>query len=62
MSDKRTKKNKKEHRKKQHNEKKKTLTLKLDNGYEIPAKTTYMENTECFEIDEIDIDKIKSFR
>ena len=23
------------------------------------TKTTYMENTKCFEIDEIDIDKIR---
>ena len=33
--------------------------LELDNGDEILAKTTYVEDTECFEIDEIDVDKIR---
>ena len=34
--------------------------LKLDNGVEIPAKTGYMkDNTKCFKIDGIDINKIR---
>ena len=34
-------------------------TLKLDNGDEIPSKTTYMKDTECFEINDMDIDKTR---
>ena len=37
----------------------KTFTLKLDSGDKIQAKTTYMEDTECFEINDIDIHKIR---
>ena len=59
MSDRRTKKDKKEHSKKEQKRRKKALMLKLDNGVEIPARTTYMENAKYFEIDEIDIDKIR---
>ena len=37
---------------------KKTLILKLDNGVEVPAKTTYVKDTKCFKINDIDINKI----
>ena len=33
--------------------------LDLDNGEQVSAKNTYMEGTDVFEIDEIDIDKIR---
>ena len=33
--------------------------LNLDNGDEVDAKTTYMKNTKVFEIDKIEIDKIR---
>ena len=33
--------------------------LELDNGDQVSAKNTYMENTDIFEIGEIDIDKIR---
>ena len=59
MSDKRTKKTQQKIKKKKASKNRKTPTLKLDNRDEIPAKTTYMENTECFDIDKIDIDKIR---
>ena len=57
MSDKRAKKDKKEHSKKEQKRKKKILML--DTGDEVSAKNTYMKNTKYFEIDEIDIDKIR---
>ena len=57
LSDKRIKKNTSKNSKKAPKGKK-IPTLKLDNGNEIPAKTTYMKDTECFEINDIDVDKI----
>ena len=33
--------------------------LKLDKGDEVPAKTTYMDDTDLLKTDEIDIDKIR---
>ena len=39
----------------------KRITLRLDNDAEIPAKTAYIKDTECFEINDIDIKKNKSF-
>ena len=36
-----------------------TPTLRLDNDAEIPAKTTYIKDTKCFRINDIDIDKIR---
>ena len=57
MSDRRAKKDKKEHSKKEQKRTKKILML--DNGDEVPVKNMSIENTECFEIDEIDIDKIR---
>ena len=56
MSNRRTKKDKKEHSKKEQKRTKKTIML--DNEDKVLAVTTYMENTNLFEIDEIDIDKI----
>ena len=38
---------------------KKSITLKLDNGAEMPAKTTYKRDDDFFEINDIDIDKIR---
>ena len=38
---------------------KKTFMLELDNGDQVSAKNMYMENTDPFEVDEIDIDKIR---
>ena len=58
MSNKTPKKNTTKNNKKL-SENRKILTLKLDNGVKIPAKTTYIENNKCFEIDKIDIDKIR---
>ena len=34
-------------------------TLRLDNDAEIPAKTTYLKDTKCFRINDIDINKIR---
>ena len=54
MSDKRAKKDKKEH------SKRKIPQLKLDNGVEIPARMAYMkDNFKCFKINEIEINKIR---
>ena len=55
MSYKRVKKDKKECSKKT----KKTFTLVFDNGEEIHKNNICMDSDECFEIDEIDIDKIR---
>ena len=33
--------------------------IELDNGDQVSAKNTYMEITDLFEVDEIDIDKIR---
>ena len=59
MSDKRVKNNKKEHSKNEQKKDKNTFMLDLDNGEQVSAKNTYMEGTDVFEIDEIDIDKIR---
>ena len=55
MSNKTTKNNKKEHSKKT----KKTFMLMFDNEKEIHKRDIRMDSDECFEIDEIDIDKIR---
>ena len=34
--------------------------LRFDNGVEIPAKTSYIKDTKCFKINEINIDKIRA--
>ena len=57
MSNKRAKNSKTEHSKKK--QKKHTFMLDLDNGDQVSAKNTYMENTDSFETDKIDIDKIR---
>ena len=36
---------------------KKTITLKLDNDIEIPAKNIYKKDSRVFKINDIDIDK-----
>ena len=38
---------------------KKTITLKLNNGVEVPAKNIYKEDSKPFGINDIDIDKIR---
>ena len=38
---------------------KKTITLKLDNGVEIPAKNIYKEISKPININDIEIDKIR---
>ena len=38
---------------------KKTVTLKLNNGVEIPAKNIYNKDSRVFNINDIDIDKIR---
>ena len=58
MSEKRSKKNITKNNKKA-SKARKIPTLKLDNGDEILAKTTYMKDTECFETNDIDIHKIR---
>ena len=35
--------------------------LDLDNGDKVPAKITYMKDSDLFEIDEIDFDKITEY-
>ena len=37
----------------------KTITLKLNNGAEIPAKNIYKEDSRFFNIHDIDIEKIR---
>ena len=34
-------------------------TLKLDNGDEIPAMTIFMKDSKCFNINDIDINKVR---
>ena len=58
MSDKRSKKNTTKSNKKA-SKNSKIPTLRLDNNDEIPAKTTYIKDTECFRINDIDINKIR---
>ena len=55
MSNKRVKNDKKEYSKK----KEKTFTLMFDNKNEIHKNDIRMDSEECFEIDEIDLDKIR---
>ena len=38
---------------------KKAITLKLNNGVEIPAKNIYKEDSRVFNINDIDIDKTR---
>ena len=38
---------------------KNTITLKLDNGVEIPAKNIYKEISEAISVNDIEIDKIR---
>ena len=60
MSDKRSKKNTtKNNKNNKASKNRKIPTLRLDNDPEIPAKTTYIKDTECFEINDIDINKIR---
>ena len=60
MSNKRAKKDKKEHSKKEQKNVRKIPQLKLDNGVEIPARMAYMkDNFKCFKINEIEINKIR---
>ena len=58
MSDKRSKKNTTKNNKKA-SKNRKTSTLRLDNGVEIPAKTAYMKKTKYIKINDIDTDKIR---
>ena len=44
--------------KKKVSEDKKTITLKLNDGVEIPAKNIYKEDSRVFNINDTDIDKI----
>ena len=57
MSDKRSKKNTTKKQKKSKN--RKSPSLKLNNGAEIPAKTAYIKDTKYVKINDIDIDKIR---
>ena len=60
MSDKSSKKNTtKNNKNNKASKNRKTLTLRLDNDAEIPEKTTYIKDTECFRINDIDIGKIR---
>ena len=58
MNDKRATRDKKEHSKKEQKTKK-IFMLKPDNRDKVDAKTTYMKNTEVFEIDKIDVDNLR---
>ena len=58
MSDKRSKKSTTKTKKISKN--KKALTIKLDNGVEIPAKAGYMKgNTKYYKISDISVDNIR---
>ena len=58
MSDKRSKKKTTKNNKNNKTSKnRKIFTLRLDNDAEIPVKTTYIKDTECFGINDIDINK-----
>ena len=60
MSDKRSKKSKtKNNKNNKASKNRKIPTLRLDNDVEIPAKTTYIKDTECFKINHIDINKVR---
>ena len=59
MNDKRTNKNTTKKNNKKASKNRKTPTLRLDNDVEIPVKTTYTKDTECFRINYIDTDKIR---
>ena len=56
MSNKKAKNDKKGTQQKKRTKKKpqNTFMLELNNGDQVPAKNTYMENTDLFEIDKID--------
>ena len=58
MSNKRSKKSTTKNNKKA-SKNRKIRTLRLDNDDEIPAKTTYIKDTECFRIDDIDINETR---
>ena len=58
MTDKRSNKNTTKNNKKA-SKSRKISTLRLDNDDEIPAKTTYIKDTECYKINDIDINKIR---
>ena len=60
MSDRRSKKNApKNNKNKNASKNKKIPTLRLDNDDVIPAKTTYIKDTECFRVNDIDNNKIR---
>ena len=60
MSDKRGKTNTtKNKNNKNASKNRKTPTLRLDNDAEIPAKTTYIKDMECFKNDDIAVNKIR---
>ena len=42
-----------------HKKNKKIPVIRLDNDVEITAKTTYIKDTECFEINDKEINKIR---
>ena len=58
MSIKRRKKNTTKNKKKA-SKNRKVPALRLGNDVEIPARTTYIKDTECFRIDDIDTNKIR---
>ena len=58
MSIKRRKKNTTKNKKKV-SKNRKIPALRLGNDVEIPARTTYIKDTECFRIDDIDTNKIR---
>ena len=57
MSDKRSKNNTTKNNKASKN--RKILTLRLDSDDEIPEKTAYIKDTECFRINDTDINNIR---
>ena len=61
MSDKRSKRNttKNDKNNKKGSKNRTFRTLRLENNAEILAKTTYIKDTKCFKINDIDIDKIR---
>ena len=60
MSDKRSKKNTtKNNKNSKASKNRKIPALRLDNDAEIPAKITYIKDTECFKINDIDINKMR---
>ena len=61
MSNKRSKKNttKNDKNNRKTSKNRKIPTIRLENNAEILAKTTYIKDTKCFKINDIDIDKIR---